>query len=124
MAGRGGIGEGERPVLPRKVVADNDGEAAACEPEKDDLLDPGLVDVGGGCMAAGAGCGVEGTDAVGVIGAASSAFKFSANSDAEVMTDPVSEVVEARRTMLGREPEGNEGVREWRISIRFAREIG
>ena len=40
------------------------------------------------------------------------------------MTDPFSEVLEARRTMLGREPEGNEGVREWRISMRFAREIG
>lgn len=124
IAGSGGIGDGERPVRPRKVVADNDGEAAACEPENDDLLDPGLVDVGGGCMAAGAGCGVDGTDAVGVIGAASRAFKFSANSEADVMTDPFSEVLEARRTMLGREPEGNEGVREWRISMRFAREMG
>jgi hypothetical protein len=124
MAGNGGIGEGERPVRPRNVVADRDGEAAACEPENDDLLDPGLVDVGGGCMAAGAGCGVDGTDAVGVIGVASRFFRFSVCSEAEVITDPFSEVFEALLCMLGREPEGNEGVREWRISIRFAREIG
>lgn len=40
------------------------------------------------------------------------------------MTEPVSDVVEALLTMLGREPEGKEGVRECRISIRFAREMG
>jgi len=55
MAGRGGIGEGERPVRPRNVVAEREGEAAACEPEKEDRLEPGLVEVGGGFMAAGAG---------------------------------------------------------------------
>lgn len=44
--------------------------------------------------------------------------------DAEVTTEPVSEVVEARRTMLGREVDGKDGVREWRISMRVGRETG
>ena len=40
------------------------------------------------------------------------------------MTEPVSEVVDARRTMFGRELDGMDGVREWRISIRVTREMG
>ena len=49
------MGDGERPARPRNVVADSEGDAPACEPEKDDRLDPGLVEVGGGFIAAGAG---------------------------------------------------------------------
>jgi len=40
------------------------------------------------------------------------------------MTEPVSDVVEARRARLGLEVDGNEGVRECRISMRVARETG
>jgi hypothetical protein len=65
-------------------------------------------------------CGVEGTEADGVMGG----WCRSGSSEAEVMTDPFSEVVDGRRIMLGRLDEGNEGVRECRISIFLAREIG
>ena len=40
------------------------------------------------------------------------------------MTDPVSDVTEARRIILGRELEGKDGVRDWRTSIRVERETG
>ena len=46
IAGRGGIGEGERPRRPWKVVVDSEGEPAACDPENEDLREPGLVDGG------------------------------------------------------------------------------
>lgn len=46
------------------------------------------------------------------------------NSDAVVTTEPASEVVDPRRTTLGRVLDGNEGVREWRTSILVAREMG
>ncbi len=52
MAGKGGIGDGDRPVR-ANVAALSDGDPAACEPENDDRLEPGLVDVGGGFIAAG-----------------------------------------------------------------------
>jgi L-aminopeptidase/D-esterase-like protein len=124
IAGRGGIGDGDRPALPRKAVADNAGEAAACEPENVDRRDPGLVVLVGGFMAAGAGCGVDGIEAEGVIGAASRFLRLSVCSDAIVITEPVSEVVDARRTKFGRTPDGKDGVRECRISMRFARDTG
>lgn len=123
IAGKGGIGEGDRPARPLNVAADNEGEAAACEPVNDDRRDPGLVDVGGGFMADD-GCGVDGTEALGVMGAAARLAYKSVCSEAVVITEPVSEVVEPRRIMLGREPDGKDGVRECRISIRFARETG
>lgn len=34
------------------------------------------------------------------------------NSDAEVMAEPASDTLDPLRAMLGREPEGIEGVRE------------
>lgn len=46
------------------------------------------------------------------------------NSDAEVMADPASETLDPLRARFGRDPDGNEGVREWRISILVARETG
>ncbi len=67
MAGKGGIGDGDRPVR-ANVAALSDGDPAACEPENDDRLEPGLVDVGGGFIAAGRG--VDGMEVDGVIGAA------------------------------------------------------
>ena len=67
---------------------------------------------------------MDGIEADGVIGAASRFLRFSVCSDAVVMTEPVSDVVEERRIMFGRTPDGNDGVRECRISIRFARETG
>lgn len=45
-------------------------------------------------------------------------------SDVVVMTEPVSEQVDPRRTKEGRWLDGNEGVLEWRISNRLPRETG
>ncbi len=45
-------------------------------------------------------------------------------SEADVITDPVSEVVEALRVILGLELEGTDGVRERRISILVAFDTG
>jgi hypothetical protein len=79
-------------------------------------------------MAAGWGCGVDGIEVLGVIGAAEGPVvklgAKSANSDTVVMTEPVSDVVDALRTILGRLPDGMEGVRECRISMRVARDTG
>jgi hypothetical protein len=66
---------------------------------------------------------VDGTEAEGVIGGCRCGGR-SVCSDAEVMTDPFSDAVEGRRTIFGRVDDGNEGVRECRISIRVAREMG
>lgn len=46
------MGEGDRPVR-ANADARRDGDPAACEPENDDRLEPGLVDVGGGFIAVG-----------------------------------------------------------------------
>jgi hypothetical protein len=46
IAGSGGIGEGDLPVRPWNAVVDREGELAACEPENEDRLEPGLV-IGG-----------------------------------------------------------------------------
>jgi len=45
-------------------------------------------------------------------------------SEADVMTEPFSDAVEGRRIILGRLEDGNEGVRECRISILVARDTG
>lgn len=116
MAGRGGIGEGDLPVRPGKAAALSDGEPAACEPEKDDRRDPGRTEARGGSI--GVGCGVDGTDAVGVAGAIGlmeldkEGFICSVNSEAEVIADPASDTFDPRRARLGRLPDGKEGVRE------------
>ena len=105
------MGDGDLP-RPGKADADSDGELAAWEPEKDDRREPGLA---GGFMVLAAG--VEATEVDGVIGPALFTAEVAAGmrsvcSDAEVMTEPVSEVVDDRRTMLGRGREGKEGVLE------------
>lgn len=41
-----------------------------------------------------------------------------------VIAEPASETFDPRRLKFGRDPEGMDGVRECRISIRVAREIG
>ena len=114
MAGSGGIGDGERP-RPCKPTAESDGDAAAWDPENEDRLEPGLLAVDGGFIAVGACCGVEGTEVLGVIGAPEGLIRLGGNSvcsDAEVMTEPFSEVVDARRAILGRALVGIDGVRE------------
>ena len=52
IAGRGGIGEGERPVRPGKAaaLALREGDPAACEPEKDDRRELGRIDPSGGSI--------------------------------------------------------------------------
>ena len=117
MAGRGGMGEGDRPARPGKAVAERAGDPAACEPENEDLLEPGLGAARGGFMAVelDAGPGVEGTEALGVMGAPPMGIDtlgISVYSEADVMTEPVSDVVDARLTIDGREDEGTDGVRE------------
>ena len=62
IAGKGGMGDGERPVR-AKAAALRDGDPAACEPDNDDLLE----DVRGGFIAWGRG--VDDTEVDGVIGA-------------------------------------------------------
>ena len=62
------MGEGERPER-AKATGASAGDPAACDPEKDDRLEPCFVEVGGGFMAAGCACGVEGTEGEGVMGA-------------------------------------------------------
>ena len=130
MAGRGGMGDGERP-RPGNAAAESAGDPAACEPEKEDRREPGLVDGGGGFIAVDVGPGVDGTDALGIMGAPPGTGLdklgrgISVCSDAEVITEPVSDVVDARRTMSGRDAEeGIDGVRECLTSIREARDIG
>jgi hypothetical protein len=56
IAGKGGIGDGERPVRPRRPLVESDGEPTWDENE--DLLEPGLVE--GGSI--NCNCGVEGID--------------------------------------------------------------
>jgi hypothetical protein len=75
-------------------------------------------------MALGTGCGVEGTEGLGVIGAALKCACRSVCSETVVITDPVSDAVDARRAMLGRGAEGKDGVRECRISRFIARVTG
>jgi hypothetical protein len=53
-----------------------------------------------------------------------SGWAGSVNSEAVVMAEPASETFDPRRLKFGREPDGMDGVRECRISIRVAREIG
>jgi hypothetical protein len=53
IAGNGGMGEGDRPVLPGNAAADSEGEAAACDPEKEDRRDPDRIEGGGGSMSVG-----------------------------------------------------------------------
>lgn len=67
-AGRGGIGDGERPARPWNAVVLRAGDPAACEPENEERREPGLADEAGGSI----GCGVDGmeADADGVIGVA------------------------------------------------------
>jgi hypothetical protein len=73
---------------------------------------------------------VEGTDVEGVIGVPPvcdgppSAEKCSGNSEVVVITEPASDVAEPRRAILGLTEDGTEGVRDWRSSIRLARETG
>lgn len=62
MAGRGGIGDGDRPKWPWLEGA---GEAAALEPLKDERRDEGLSTCGGGNMV-----GVLAIEVEGVRGAA------------------------------------------------------
>ena len=105
------------------------GDPAACDPENDERLEPCFVEVRGGFIAAGCVCGVEGTEVEGVIGAPVVVVWMlggtcSVCSDALVMTEPVSDVVEARRIRFGRELDGIEGVRDCRISMRVARDTG
>ena len=97
IAGRGGIGLGERP-RPAKTAAFNEGELAAWLPEKDDLREPGLVDDGG--FIAVPGIGVDGIEADGVAGAPwdeGGSGKASGSSDVVVMTEPASDVADPRR---------------------------
>lgn len=124
-AGKGGIGDGDRPARPTNAVVLSDGDPAACDPENEERRDPGLVDDAGGSM----GCGVDGidADAEGVIGVArwrGMGCGGSVNSEAEVIADPASDTFDPLRARFGRDPDGNDGVREWRISIRVARETG
>lgn len=76
IAGSGGMGDGDRPRRLLKPLAPRDGEPAACEPENEDRLDPGLLDVEGGFIEAllliepCAVTGVDGTDVEGVKGVA------------------------------------------------------
>lgn len=44
IAGSGGMGEGERPVRPRRPVVESEGDPTW--DENDDRLEPGLVDGG------------------------------------------------------------------------------
>lgn len=72
--------------------------------------------------------GVEGTE-IGVTGgwlegAAKWAPWGSGTSDVVVMTDPASEHADPRLANEGRGPDGNDGVREWRISSLLPRDIG
>lgn len=62
------MGDGDRPARPTNAVVLSDGEFAACDPENEERLEPGLVDDAGGSI----GCGVDGmeADADGVIGVA------------------------------------------------------
>lgn len=49
-AGNGGIGDGDLPARPTNAVVLSDGEPAACDPENEERLDPGLVDDAGGSI--------------------------------------------------------------------------
>lgn len=102
MAGKGGMGLGDRP-RPAKTAALKAGELAAWLPENDDRREPGLVDEGGfmAVPVAAPGLGVDGIDADGVAGApacgAEGSERASGSSDAVVMADPASDAVEPRR---------------------------
>lgn len=128
------MGLGLRP-RPGNADAPREGELAAWLPENEDRREPALcVDGGGFILAlttlAWARRGVVGTEVEGVMGVVPPGMvgnvpeKCSGNSEAEVIAEPVSEVAEPRLAMDGRDEEGTDGVRDWRNSIRLAREMG
>lgn len=68
--------------------------------------------------------GVMGPVLPGMVGNVPAPEKWSGNSEADVIAEPASEVAEPRLTIEGRDVEGTEGVRDWRRSMRLAREMG